>query len=120
MGELESVFKALANQRRRFALRFLQRHYSVTLADLAESVAEQECGQDAAAIADERIKNVYMTLYHTHVPVLENVRLARYEQDHDLVAKTEQTTPILEEVRDEVDQLRKIENSDRTTGRGPR
>lgn len=83
----ETVIRLLANQRRRFALScLLEYENAMTLADLADEVTikEQDCSIEA--ISAEEVKRTYMSLYHTHVPKLEEAGFARYDQEQDMVA----------------------------------
>lgn len=105
MCELEDVFRALADERRRHVLVCLQEHHTVSLADLAEFVVERERDESLAEISAEAIRDVYFGLYHNHVPVLEEADLVRYEQEADVVAQTEQTTTRLSSLRDRLDSL---------------
>lgn len=102
MGELDMVFQALADGRRRHAITCLQKHHTVSLADLAEFVAEKEQGADRAEISDEQVRDIYLSLYHTHLPKLEAAQFVHYEQQHDMVVRTEDTRSTLEEARDSV------------------
>lgn len=106
MSDLDANFRALADKHRRIALSRLLQHDELTLADLAELVIEQERGESVTSISDERVKDLYMSLYHTHLPVLEEAGVARYEQEHDLVAKTDQTEALLQTVEETVISLR--------------
>ncbi|MFB6080670.1 MAG: hypothetical protein ABEJ81_06715 [Haloferacaceae archaeon] len=105
MCDLDPVFRALANRRRRIAISCLQRHHLLSLADLTELVAEEELDRNVAAISGERIRDLYLSLYHTHLPPLIDAELVRYDQEEDLVARTERTTTLLTGVRDRVDAL---------------
>lgn len=107
MGELEEVFRALADKRRRHVLFCLKEHQSVSLADLAEFVAEREKGKHLTEISSEAVRDVYFTLYHNHVPVLEKADLVHYEQEEDLVVQTEQTVAHITRTRDTLDSLLK-------------
>lgn len=105
MGGLDVVYRALVDERRRIALSLLREHHIVPLPDLAEFVAESEFDEDVAAISGESIRDVYMSLYHTHVPLLEAADLVRYEQQDDVVAWTDRTGERLSAARDRVDVL---------------
>ncbi|WP_226013080.1 DUF7344 domain-containing protein [Halomicrobium salinisoli] len=105
MGGPDAVYRALVDERRRIVLSVLRRHHTVPLPDLAESVAESEFDEDVAAISGESIRDVYMSLYHTHVPLLEAADLVRYEQADDVVAWTGATEDRLSAARDRVDAL---------------
>lgn len=109
MSDLDDVFRALAAERRRIALSYLQNHRSLALADLAELVAEEEWGKNVTAIGDEFVRDVYLSLYHTHVPELEDAHLVQYTQDQDIVATTDRTGPLLDAVEGSVRSLRATE-----------
>jgi hypothetical protein len=103
--ELQSTFRALASPRRRVALRCLQAHRTVVLADLAEYVAEREADASVVDIPPERVQRVYFSLYHRHVPALEDADLVRYDQEADVVTVTERTSEALAAARDAIDDL---------------
>lgn len=107
MGEIERAFRALSDERRRLVVSCVQEHQSVTLPDVAEHVAEREEGRSIADISEEHVRDVYFSLYHTHVPTLEEADLARYEQERDVVARTGDVQKSLARARDRVDSLLK-------------
>jgi hypothetical protein len=100
---VNEVFRGLADSKRRIVLATILEHWTVTLPDLAEVVAEGTNSRNAAEISDETIRDIYMTLYHTDVPLLEEANLIEYHQDDDLVAGTDQTRSTLREARTAVD-----------------
>lgn len=74
------------DQRRRTLLRCLQAFDEpVSLPDIADEVAEREQGESIASISGERVRDVYLSLYHRHVPALANEGLIAYDQSADLV-----------------------------------
>ncbi|MFC6717505.1 hypothetical protein ACFQGT_04535 [Natrialbaceae archaeon GCM10025810] len=84
---VSTTFELLANRRRRYALRCLRTYEnSITLADLADEVAVLECNEPLTEISAERVKRVYLSLYHTHVPKLADASYVRYDQEQDMVA----------------------------------
>lgn len=107
MCEVDTVFRALANKQRRSAICCLCEHRKVTLADLAEYVAEAD-GNDVQDISAEQTTEVYFSLYHTHVPNLEEAGLARYDQERDLVVSTEQLKPLVAQACDEMTGLLRV------------
>ncbi|MFC7166980.1 DUF7344 domain-containing protein [Halospeciosus flavus] len=72
--------------RRRHALAVLRSYGALTLADLADEVAVREHGCPLPAIDPETVLDVYLSLYHDHVPALVNADAAVYDQERDLVA----------------------------------
>lgn len=109
MGEdaydVETVFHSLSDRRRYVALRCLQTHVTVTLSDLAELVVEHETSEDIVAIPPERVRDVYLSLYHTHVPKLVEAELAWYDQEDDLVGVTEHADATLATARRRIESL---------------
>jgi DNA-binding transcriptional ArsR family regulator len=105
MCGLNSVFRALADERRRIAVSCLGGHETLTLPDMAELVAERERARPLSKIDATVVRDVYLSLYHTHVPVLEEAGVVRYEQERDLVARTDRYRPLLRRARVEIADL---------------
>ncbi|SER57638.1 DUF7344 domain-containing protein [Natrinema salaciae] len=84
---LDDAFALLADQRRRLLL-VVMRSYGeeLTLPDAAEEVAVRETGHSVANISAERVQEVYLSLYHDHLPRLVDAGLLEYDQERDLVA----------------------------------
>ena len=98
--ETDALFEVLSRERRRYALYCLQRYRNpMTLADLADEVALLERGERSLAdVPEEKVKSVYMSLYHSHVPKMADEGVVEYDQDEDAVRLTyEFTTLDLEE-----------------------
>ena len=86
---VDEAFELLAHRRRRVFLHVMRSYgEAVTLPDAAEAVASQEFGRDVVELSAERVANVYLSLYHDHLPRLVDAGLVRYDQDRDLVAPT--------------------------------
>jgi hypothetical protein len=98
--ELDVVFDVLANSRRRIALQCLCEHTQMTLPDLAEEVSVREFGEPLQDIPPERVRDVYFSLYHTHVPKLSAADLVEYHQDQDIVVYECRCPEALERARD--------------------
>lgn len=82
----DTAFELLAHRRRRTALRCLSDHApSISLADLAEQVAVRETGRPLPDIDPDEVLQVYLSLYHVHVPKLADAAVVEYVQDRDLV-----------------------------------
>lgn len=84
----DTVFELLAARRRRYLLESLAEHgYSLTLADLADEVAARETGAHITEIPEGDVLDIYLSLYHTHLPKLEAAKVVAYDQDNDLVGR---------------------------------
>lgn len=104
--ELDRVVKCLAHRRRRQVLECLREHSTVTLADLADEVAVSEFDSRLDEIPAEAVKEIYFSLYHTHVPKLESADLVEYRQSADTVeagAVLPQAVPLLDHIGEAVE-----------------
>lgn len=90
---LDAFFDALSNQRRRHVLRCLDEYGApMALADLADEVAVRERGSPLPEIPAEDVKRIYVSLYHNHVPRLEDADVVEYSQKRDLIELTSERT----------------------------
>lgn len=98
----DRLFSALRSRRARFALGCLHRHDDpLALADLADQVAAREHDRPLADVSAEAVKRVYVDLYHTEVPKLQDAGIVEYEQERDAIALSENApdaTALLEEL----------------------
>ncbi len=89
---VDAVFGILAHHRRRCALRTLQAYENpMALADLADEVAVQEKDTPITEISPEEVQQVYLDLYHTHIPKLEDEQFVHYDQEQDYVSLSERS-----------------------------
>jgi hypothetical protein len=73
----------LSSRHRRWALYGLSRFATpVALARIAEYVTEREFGVPAEEVPDKRLE-IYMALYHDHLPPLAAAGLVTYHQSDD-------------------------------------
>lgn len=93
---IDDVYPALATRRRRYLLYCLHVYANpVTLADAAERITRWERDDPADELLDARLQ-VYMSLYHDHVPELADAGLVAYSQEEDMVELTDRATRIRE------------------------
>ncbi|WP_255169768.1 DUF7344 domain-containing protein [Natrononativus amylolyticus] len=84
---IDEAFRLLANHRRRLFIEVMCTYQEeVTLPDAAEEVASRETGLPVVEISAERVADVYISLYHDHLPRLVDADLLEYDQERDLVA----------------------------------
>jgi len=88
MGTSESrlsqdvVFDILSSPRRRYVLYHLRKaDEPVKLTDLAEQVAAWENDTSPDQITEQERKRVYVSLYQTHIPRLDEVGIVEYDKD---------------------------------------
>lgn len=84
------VFDILSSPRRRYVLYYLrQTGEPVQLTDLAEQVAAWENETDPSEITEQERKRVYVSLYQTHIPRLDEVGIVDYDQDSGMIVLSE-------------------------------
>ncbi|WP_135534198.1 DUF7344 domain-containing protein [Halostella pelagica] len=85
--ETDVLFSILSRERRRYALYCLKQYRNpLTLADLADEVARIEHDeQNLAQIPGSAVKSIYMDLYHSHVPKMDDAGVVEYSQSDDTV-----------------------------------
>ena len=101
----DKIFSALSDERRRLALAFLAEHQEMTLPDLADQIAERERRTALSDISPEWVTTLYLELYHSHVPRLEDADLVTYSQEHDRVMVTELGDHVCQSVLEPVEAL---------------
>lgn len=79
------VFDVLSSARRRYVLHLLKTEGPMELTELAEHVAAQENDTTVEDLTKQQRKRVYVSLYQTHVPKLEDAGLVDYDQDTSFV-----------------------------------
>lgn len=84
------LFDVLSHTHRRALLECLDDHgVPLALADVAEEVALLNSGRSIQEISPDDIKQIYMSLYHSHVPKLAAGDFIEYDQERDLVNLTD-------------------------------
>lgn len=90
---LPTVFAALSRPRRQTILEYVLEHGELTVADLADLVAEHENGRPLPEIHEDDVLEIYTRLWHVDIPKLQDAGLIAYDQERDLVSRTETTQP---------------------------
>ena len=98
-----TLFTALANHRRRFALYACNRaDGELTLSDVAEQVAAWEYDKSVPEVTSSERKRVYTSLQQHHLPKLVEAELVEFDGDTiRLTAKAEQIDLYLEIVTED-------------------
>lgn len=87
---VDEGLELLADERRRLFLSVMRTYgEEITLPDVAEEVAVRESGRAVTELSAERVANVYISLYHDHMPRLIEAGLIEYDQERDLVIPLE-------------------------------
>ena len=90
------IFELLKNRRRREVLRvLLDRDETVTLGDLAEQIAAWENDTTVNALNSDQRKRVYVALYQTHLPKMDDAGIIDYDQDRGLITLSDNADLLL-------------------------
>ncbi|WP_254764801.1 DUF7344 domain-containing protein [Natrinema marinum] len=81
------IFELLKNRRWREVLAYLlEADETVTLGELAEQIAAWENDTDVNALSSDQRKRVYVALYQTHLPKMDDAGIVEYDQDRGLIS----------------------------------
>ncbi|WP_049920216.1 DUF7344 domain-containing protein [Halobiforma nitratireducens] len=81
------IFELLKNRRRREVLAYLlEAEETVTLGELAEQIAAWENDTEVNALSSDQRKRVYVALYQTHLPKMDDAGIVEYDQDRGLIS----------------------------------
>lgn len=84
---LDEALQVLAERRRRLTLRVVREHdEALTLPDVADEVAVRENGCPLTELSGETVAEIYISIYHDHLPRLVELGLLEYDQRRDLVS----------------------------------
>lgn len=100
----DKIFHILQTQRRRHALRYLKEHDTpVEMRDLAEQVAAWENDTTVQALASNERQRVYIALYQSHLPKLDEEGIIEYNKSRGIVERgqlADEFDPYLEPTND--------------------
>lgn len=99
------LFQLLSSSRRRDVLRYLQREDGVsTLSEMTEAVATEE-GMEAGSSA-ATYKPIYVSLYQTHIPRLEEAGVVDFDIETGMISLTARADMLLAHLEPERDGAR--------------
>lgn len=85
----DTVFDLLSSARRRYILYYLRQHGGeASINELATQLAAWENDTDPDELTRQDEKRVYVSLYQTHVPKLEEREIVEYDSDTSVVTLT--------------------------------
>jgi len=78
----DEAYDLLSSARRRYVISHLRsREGPVVLSDLSERLAAWENDIPVDELSDKQIKRIYVSLYQTHLPKLEDAGLIEYDKE---------------------------------------
>jgi hypothetical protein len=93
--QLDTVFGILQNERRRRVLRYVQANEQTTQGELAEHIAAIENDVSRQSLTSTQRKRVYVSLYQSHLPKLDDAGAVAYDADRGTVERTPGTDEFL-------------------------
>jgi DNA-binding transcriptional ArsR family regulator len=88
----DELFRILSNSRRRYIIYYLhEAGDEMSLKELATRIAAVENDTAVEEVTDEERQRVYISLYQTHLPKLEEAEIVSYDDEERIVALTPQT-----------------------------
>lgn len=85
----DKIFHLLQTPRRRYVLQYLkEREETVEMRDIAEQVAAWENETSVQALTSDERQRVYIPLYQSHLPKLDEEGIIEYNQSRGTVKRT--------------------------------
>lgn len=89
MDVLNQIFDLLSEERRRYALYYLeQQDGPVSVDDVAEQVAKWETGSATVSIPEEKLREIEVELYHNDLPKASEAQCITYDSEEGIVELT--------------------------------
>lgn len=89
MASLSRIFELLSDERRRYALYYLeQRDEPVPVDELAERIAAWEDDPSSVDLPENAHRGVEIELEHKHLPKASDAEFVEYDPDADVVEVT--------------------------------
>ncbi len=86
--QLETAFDLLSNRRRLLVIKYLSEHQEAELSGIAEHIAALESDIPQEDVEKKDRKRVFISLYQTHIPRLEEHGIVEYDSDEGVVTLT--------------------------------
>ena len=93
--ELQPVYEAIAHPRRRYLVYTLSEDTEWTLDELAMKLAGWETDTAESDIASLIQEELYVSLYHAHVPKLVNLDVIEFDEESETVTPDENAPQVL-------------------------
>lgn len=104
--EENDVYRILSARRRRLVVLRLAalEAEELTLEELAREIASRETGAGGLEIPPDAYEAAYVTLYQSHVPVLDEHNIIEWDTDRDVLRPKPPASALAEVIRD-IEQL---------------
>ncbi|AEH36410.1 hypothetical protein Halxa_1782 [Halopiger xanaduensis SH-6] len=85
MSPDDHLFRALSHPYRRHAIAALASTNSMTLRDVSNTVVSRTYGAPLTDVPSDAVTDVYLSLVHVHVPLLEDAGLLEYDPHRERI-----------------------------------
>ncbi|WP_254524836.1 DUF7344 domain-containing protein [Natrinema caseinilyticum] len=93
--EIEPVYEALGHPRRRYLCYTLLEDTEWSLSDLATKIAAWENEVPEHAVTEDQREEVYVSLYHAHVPKLIDEDVVAFDEATETITTAEHAEQVL-------------------------
>jgi hypothetical protein len=93
--EIDHVYSALAHPRRRHLCDTLRREGERRLPELASRIAAWENDVPVEAVTADQRDEVYVSLYHAHVPKLVDVGVLAFDEEREVITPDDHAEQVL-------------------------
>jgi hypothetical protein len=93
--EIEPVYEALGHPRRRYLCYTLLENTEWSLTDLATKIAAWENDVSEHAVTEDQREEVYVALYHAHVPKLVDEGVITFDEETEQISTAEHAGQVL-------------------------
>ncbi|WP_224450499.1 DUF7344 domain-containing protein [Haloprofundus salilacus] len=91
LGDFNTALKLCCNQHRRIILaELINQQRTLTLNDLTKAIIDHNHHLPITDVSDEKLEEVYLRVYHVHVPKLMDEGVVNYDHERQLVNPTPQ------------------------------
>lgn len=85
----------MGHPRRRYLCYTLYENDEWTLPELAEKIAAWENDVPVAAVTEDQLRDVYVSLYHAHVPKLVEIGVITFDEKRELIRADQHAEQVL-------------------------
>ena len=93
--DINTVYSALRHPRRRYLCYTLYEKTEWPLTDIARKVADGENDVPPATVTDDQLRDVYVSLYHAHIPKLVDLEVITFDRNNETISAADHAEQVL-------------------------
>lgn len=120
--DVDTVYAALGHPRRRYLCYTLYEDTEWSLTDIARKIAAWENDIPPTTVTDAQLRDVYVSLYHAHIPKLVDLGVVMFDRNEETVSAAhhaEQVLTALEGIGGSFDSNQEVHARDQDNEREP-